>query len=126
MTNGSCCNIAARTWANIIGILGAFLVFALLAGLLRHYTKPQEIGSTRGEERLKARTELSATSSQALRSYSVADQAKGVVVLPVQRGMELTIQDYKNPSAARSNMVSRIDALTAPPPKAPEKPSDFE
>lgn len=126
MTNGSCCGIAARTWANIIGIVGAFLVFAGLAWLLRHYTKPEAIGSNRAEERSKARTELTAANAQALGSYGWADQAKGVVRLPVERAMQLTIQDYKNPEAARSNMVSRIDVLTAPPPKAPEKPSEFE
>jgi len=51
---------------------------------------------------------------------------KGIVRLPIQRAVELTLQEWQNPAAARSNLISRVDKATAVPPKAPEKPNPFE
>jgi hypothetical protein len=32
----------------------------------------------------------------------------------------------QNPAAARSNLISRVEKANAPPPRQPEKPSQFE
>jgi hypothetical protein len=37
--------------------------------------------------------------------------------------MEITLQEWQNPQAARSNLMARVEKATA---KAPEKPSQFE
>ena len=62
----------------------------------------------------------------ALTTYDWQDKGKGLIRLPIDRAMELAIVKWKNPAAARSNLISQIDKASAPAPKAPEKPSAFE
>ena len=50
-------------------------------------------------------------------------KGKGIVRLPVQRAVELTLQEWQNPGAARSNLISRVEKATALP---PAKPNPYE
>ena len=78
------------------------------------------------EERKKNLAELRAVEAEALNTYGWVDQGKGVVRLPVARAMEITLLEYQNPVAARSNRVARADKAAVPAPKAPETPNAFE
>ena len=116
----------ARLTAYAIGILGTFLIAALLVLAMRHYTQPAQVGANRVEERYKFLRDQRAADAKAINEYDWMDKDKGIVRLPVQRAMELTMQEWQNPAAARSNLISRIEKATAAPPKAPEKPSIYE
>ena len=116
----------ARLAAYATGILGTFLLVALLVLAMRHYTQPAPLGVNRIEERQKFLQELRAADAKALSEYDWQDKDKGFVRLPIQRALELTLQEWHNPAAARSNLISRVEKVTAPPPKAPEKPNPFE
>ncbi|MEO7299825.1 MAG: hypothetical protein ABI042_14755 [Verrucomicrobiota bacterium] len=84
------------------------------------------IGSDRAEERRKNLINVRAETDQALKNYAWQDQGKGLVRLPIERAMEVSLQEWQNPKAARSNLITRVEKATAPAPKAPEKPSEFE
>ncbi|MBI4325671.1 MAG: hypothetical protein HY674_10460 [Chloroflexi bacterium] len=122
----ACCADKARVAAYAAGILGSFLVFAGLVWVMRHYTRPVPVNQTKVAERYKNLQELNAANADLLNNYAWQDQAKGFVRLPIARSMELTVQEWKDPAAARSNLIARIEKAAAPPPKAPEKPSEFE
>lgn len=122
----SCCAEKGRCTAYVLGILGTFLLMAGLVWLMRHYTQPPPIDQARNAERLKFYAEMKAANAEALNNYAWQDQAKGLVRLPVARAMELTLKEWQNPAAARSNLIARVEKATAPAPKAPEKPSEFE
>jgi hypothetical protein len=109
-----------------LAILGSFLVVGWLACLMIRSTRPEPLGQERANERRKALTDVRAADAQALKSYGWQDQSKGIVRLPVDRAMELTLQEWKDPAAGRKELLSRLDKATAAPPKAPEKPSQFE
>ena len=117
---------SARLTAYAIGILGTFLIVALLVLAMQHYTKPAPVGANRVEERYKFLQDQRAADAKALTEYEWIDKDKGIVRLPVQRAVELTLQEWQNPAAARSNLISRVEKATAAPPKAPEKPSIYE
>jgi len=122
--NRSCC---AGVLAYIVAILGVFLIGYGLVWLLRHYTQPAPVDAARGAERLKARTELATAAQEQLGNYGYIDAAKGQVRLPVDKAMELVVQEWKNPSEGRAKLLERWKkANPPPPPKAPEKPSEFE
>jgi hypothetical protein len=93
---------------------------------MRHYTQPAPLGADRAQERIKNLTELRAADYEAANNYAWKDQSKGLVRLPVDRAMELTLQEWQNPAAARSDLIARMEKATAPAPKAPEQPSEFE
>lgn len=109
-----------------VAIIGAFLIMAALVWTAYRYTRPEPVGAARVAERKKALVELRAAEARSLNNYGWADQAKGLAQLPIARAMELTVQAYQSPEAARSNLTARANQAAAPPPKAPEKPSQYE
>ena len=117
---------SARLTAYAIGIFGTFLIVAMLVLAMRHYTQPAPVGAKRIEERYKFLQDLRAVDAKALNEYDWIDKDRGIVRLPVQRAVELTLQEWQNPAAARSNLISRVEKATAAPPKAPEKPGIYE
>ena len=115
----------ATAWA--AGIVGAFLIFGALVWAMWHYTKPAPLGEDRVAIRKKAITEMRAAEAEQLNNYGWVDPVKGIVRLPIAEAMRLSLQQSKNPSAARSNLLARVEkAFPPPPPKAPEKPSAYE
>jgi hypothetical protein len=116
----------ARVTAYVISILGTFLIVALLVLAMRHYAQPVPVGVNRIEERYKFLQEQRAADAKAMNEYDWQDKDKGVVRLPIQRAIELTLQEWQNPGAARSNLIARVEKATAPPPKPPEKPNPYE
>jgi hypothetical protein len=115
-------------WAYVVGILGSFLIVAALVWAMRHYTQPPPLGQERAAERAKALAELRAAEAEALEHPGwVGDPSKGLVRLPIAEAMKTVEREWgRNPVAARSNLVARVEKATAPPPKASEKPSQFE
>jgi hypothetical protein len=119
-------NGSSQKAASLVGILGAFLIVAILIYAMKSYVQPQPVNQARIDERKKALAELRAENERALGTYEVLDKTKGFVRLPIDRAMELTVEEYKNPAAARTNLVARADKAGAPAPKPPEAPSKFE
>ena len=112
--------------ASFIGILGAFLIVAGLVYAMNYYPRPPPLNQARVVERKKALAEIRAENEKALNNYEVADPGKGIVRLKIERAMELIIDEYKNPMAARTNLVARAERAGAPAPKPPEPPNKFE
>ncbi len=111
----------------VVGILGSFLIVAALVWAMQRYTQPAPLNEGRAAERAKALVELRAAETEALQHPGWVDQAKGLVRLPIDVAVGLVERDWgQNPAAARSNLISRVEKATAPAPKAPEKPSQFE
>jgi hypothetical protein len=126
-TQDKSCRSCATAFAYIVGILGSFLIVAALVWAMRHYTQPAPLGEDRAAVRAKALVELRAAEAEALNNPGWVDQTKGLVRLPIEDAMKMVERDWgQNPAAARSNLISRVEKATAPPPKVPEKPSQFE
>lgn len=114
------------TLAYVVGILGCFLIVAAMVWAMRHYTQPPPLGEDRVALRKKALAELRAAEAEELNTYAWLDQGKGIVRLPIAEAMKLSLRQWQNPAAARSNLIARVQKATAAPPKAPETPSPFE
>ena len=113
----------------LVAIVGTFLIVAGLVYTMRRYTQPPPIDQNRIAERKKFLTEVQSASAEGLNNYAWVDQGKGLIRLPITNAMELTIREYQNPAAARSNLAARADKAFAPapvPPAAPPKPNVYE
>jgi len=108
-----------------VGALGAFLIVAFLVQAMKRYTAAPGLNTVRIAERQKALAEVAAA-GQVLAGYSVIDPTKGLYQIRIDQAMETMIKESKNPASFRSNLLARVDKAYAPPPKAPEKPSQFE
>jgi hypothetical protein len=109
-----------------LGVLGSFLIVAALVWAMNYYTRPAPLNQARVEERKKALMEIRAENERGLNTYEVTDAGKGIVRLKIDRAIELTLEDYKNPAAARTNLIARAEKAAAASPKAPEAPSKYE
>lgn len=122
-TDGCC---KSRFVITGVVILGTFLIAAGLVWAMIHYTAPAPLTEDRAALRRKNLSELRALNAEALANYGWVDQAKGIVRLPIEHAMKLTIAEWQNPAAGRANLIAREAKATAVAPKAPEKPSAFE
>lgn len=77
--------------------IGGFLVFLiiLLAVYLPKQPEPLGDGVKTSEQRKAALSEMRANESKAATGYAWVDQAKGVVQLPIDRAVELTLRDIE-------------------------------
>lgn len=112
--------------AYAVGILGSLLIVAALTWALHKYTQPTPLGEDRATFRAQKLAEMRQEEAQALDSIGWLDPQKGIVRLPIEDAMALVEREWQNPTAARSNLIERVEKATAPAPKAPEKPSQFE
>ena len=111
----SCCSSkCASKAAYVVAIIGSFLIVLGLVRTMQRITKPEALGQKRAKERADALRDLNAANVEALKTYGWVDQSKGIVRLPVDRAMELTIQQWKTPDAGRSNLLSRVLEATKP------------
>ena len=109
-----------------VAILGALLIVAILVWAMQTYTQPEPLNANRAAERAKALKELRASEADALHNPAWIDKSKGIVRLPIDVAVQMVEQEWKNPAAARADLIKRVEKATAVPPKAPEKPSMFE
>ena len=112
--------------AYVIAVLGALLIVAALVWAMQRYTQPPPLGEDRVAARKKALAELRAAEASELENYGWVDEAKGVVRLPIAVAMQLTLREWQDPAAARSNLIARVEKATAVPPPPPAKPNPFE
>ena len=122
-SENQCCS---RSFSVTAAVVVACLIFAGLVWKMRQYTTPPPLGAARDAERAKLFAELRAAETDALNNPGWIDPTKGLVRLPIAEAMVLAEREWQNPAQARSNLNARVEKATALPPKAPEKPSQFE
>src|SRR5256885_1217959 len=110
--------------AYLVGILGSLLIVGLLSWAIYRYTQPPPLGENRAAVRAKALAEIRGVEKDALENTGWIDQGKGLVRLRIEDAMKLVEREWKNPLAARSNLIARVEKAN-PAPAAPP-PSPFE
>jgi hypothetical protein len=109
--------------AYAVAILGSFLIVGALGWAIHHYTQPAPLGAERAAFRARTLAEIRASETEALNHVAWIDQQKGLVRLRIEDAMNLVERQWRNPSAARSNLIARVEKATA---VAPAAPSPFE
>lgn len=83
--------------ATLLAAIGGFAIFALIlvVAYLPNKAAPAGDGVKTPEERKAALAELRGKEQTATTSYGWVDKDKGVVRLPLERAIELTIQEHQ-------------------------------
>ena len=112
------CKTCGARCAYIAALVGAFLIVAGLVWVMRHYTRPEPLGEDRAALRSKTLAALRAENEEVLHNpnYAWQDAAKGIVRMPIDRAMELSLTLWKNPATARTNLIAREEKATFVPP----------
>lgn len=116
--------VTIAAWS--IGIVGTFLLMALLVWAMYHYTRPEPLGADRVRERHQFLVETREADAQSLHQYAWIDQSKGLIRLPIERALELTLREWQDPAAARALLIERVELATEPPPPPPEPENPYE
>ena len=110
----------------VAAILGTFLLMAFLVKQVVDNLRPAPVGAERAAARARDNIDIRAAGADALQHWGYVDQTKGIVRLPVDEAMKLTVQGYQKPAAFRTDLVARVEKATAPGPKPPEKKNEYE
>ncbi|HEY9153702.1 MAG TPA: hypothetical protein VIM69_01140 [Opitutaceae bacterium] len=83
------------SFGTIAAVIGGFALFALIVALAYLPQRPEPIaqGALTPAERYQRLADMRAKEAKQINSYGWVDQQKGVVQLPIERAMELTIQE---------------------------------
>ncbi len=54
------------------------------------------------------------------------DKQRGIVRLPIDTALQMSVEEWQNPAQARADLLARSRKATAPLPKVAPKPSIFE
>ncbi len=118
-----CCSPAALAW---VGVIGVFLVMAVIVAALKHYTRPEPIDGSRAAERREILAEVRQQATTELTTAAWINREQGVVRLPHDVAVALAIQHWQDPARARAELLARAEKAFYVPPPPPEAPSEFE
>ncbi len=119
-------SIDFRTVVFVIFITAAFLALPALIYRERHKTHAKPIGYERNDERAAALENVKTNGAATLESYGWRNKNEGIVRIPIEQAKKLTAQEWQEPAAARKQLLSLAAKAFTPPPKAPEKKSEYE
>jgi hypothetical protein len=92
-------NAAPKTgfFTTAAAVIGGFAIFILILVVAYLPNKPAPLpeGTKTPEERATILRELRAKETAAATTYGWVDQTKGVVRVPIERAMQLTVEDLK-------------------------------
>ena len=108
-----------RTAAWVLGAFGTFLIMVLLVWALIRMTRPEDLAAARARERFQFLQEVRQSEAQAVANYGWVDKEKGIVIVPIDRSVELVLDEWQDPAAARSNLIARVVKAKTPPPPPP-------
>lgn len=84
-----------RLLLSAVGWIGVFFIFALIVFIAYVQQQPREVGTVDQEARFQIRYQTEATQKELVTSYSWVNQAEGVVRIPVERAIELTLEELE-------------------------------
>jgi hypothetical protein len=109
-------------WPSLLAIVGSLVIVLILIWAMRQYMQPPPLNQNRAAERAKALAELREQEHQDLTTAGWIDQGKGLVRLPIDEAVKIVEREWRNPAAARSNLISRVEKAYPPPPPPAANP----
>ena len=114
----------ARCGGAFIGFslaVAAFLAVAVLLWTNREAFRAPGVGEAKAAIRTENLERLLQETEAAVQSYAVLDAAKGIYQVPIDRAIELTALEWRDPEQAKELLNQRVDLIATPP-----DPESFE
>lgn len=89
----------AKVWLNVGGFLVLILIFAVIAGVAYLPNRPAPLDAERAAYRAAERVKVATAAAEANR-YGWVNREAGVVRLPIDRAMDLTVAELAAAQAA--------------------------
>ena len=101
----------------VVAVLATFLLMAFLVRQMVKFTQPAPVGASIGTARAEENAKIRAAGVDAAKNWGYSDLARGMVRLPMEDAMKLTVQGYQNAAGFKTDLVARAEKASAPPPK---------
>jgi hypothetical protein len=111
--NSKCC----RTVITVVVVLATFLLMAFLVKQMVKITRPEPVGVARANERAVEGAKIRAEGVEKAGVWGYVDAPRGIVRLPVEEAVKLTLQGYQKPAAFKADLAARLEKASAAPPK---------
>ena len=112
-SSSKCC----RTTLTVVVIVATFLLMAFLVKQMVKITAPQAVGVARANERAVEGAKIRAEGAEKARTWGLVDPTRGIVRLPVDEAVKLTLQGYQKPAAFKADLAARLEKASVAPPK---------
>ena len=117
---------ANRASGAAIALIFGSLVFIVLTIVIGFIFSVPDIDADAGAKRSQALVKIRATEATNLNQIGWIDQSRGIVRLPIETAIQLSVQAWQDPAQARADLIAREKKAVAPAPVVPPKPSAFE
>lgn len=111
--------------AAIVFIIGG-VVFCVITIAVKLLISVPDINADQAAVRYQDLAQMRGIEQTNLTQVGWVDVARGTVRLPIDAAIQLTETAWKNPAAARADLIAREEKASAPAPVRPAKPSAFE
>ncbi|MDH7501593.1 MAG: hypothetical protein QHJ82_02620 [Verrucomicrobiota bacterium] len=98
-------------------------LFGILGWVVINRPAPMKVDEERSRLRRQYFEEMQSSNRIALTTYGWIDSRRGIVRLPLDKAMEMSIPLWRDPASARSNLLERLEKATV---KLPPKPNIYE
>ena len=106
-----------KTCLTIVVCVATFLLMAFLVNRMIRITRPEPVGVARATERAVEGGKIRAEGVEKAKAWGFVDAPRGIVRLPVEEAVKLTLQGYQTPADFKSNLAARLEKASVAPPK---------
>jgi len=101
----------------------AVVLFGVLSWMVINRPAPLKVDEERSRLRRQYFEEMQSSNRIALTTYGWIDSRRGIVRLPLDKAIEMSVTLWRDPASARSNLLERLAKATV---KLPPKPNIYE
>ena len=114
------CSGSGKMAVCVIAGLGTFLIIAFLVQQMIVVTRPAPVAAERATARAADNAAIRGEGADALKTWGIVKEpstakAQGIVRMPIDEAMKLTVQGYQQPATFRSNLLTRVEKANAIP-----------
>ncbi|HEY3761033.1 MAG TPA: hypothetical protein VGN23_04740 [Verrucomicrobiae bacterium] len=124
--NGNDLHKINRASAAAIGFIIASFVFLTLVVVVKFTVNVPAIDADRTGTIANELMMIRSNEVVSLNNPGWVDKQRGIVRLPIDTALQISVEEWQNPAQARADLIARSKRATAPVQAAPAKPSIFE
>jgi hypothetical protein len=109
-----------------VGFVIVSFIFLVLVAIAKHSVQVPAVDADRTGTIASQLMMIRSNEVVSLNNPGWVDKTRGIVRLPLDTALQLTVEEWQNPAQARADLLARSKKATAPVAVAPPKPSQFE
>ncbi len=111
------CGPCSKTCLTVVVCVATFLLMAFLVNRMVKFTRPQPVDQARATERAVEGSKIRAEGVEKSKSWGLVDAPRGIVRLPVEDAVKLTLEGYKDAAKFKADLTARLEKASVAPPK---------